>query len=170
MELFIVRHGIAQEREEFPSLCDEERALTDEGRTKTRQVARALKKLGCRPERIGTSPLRRADETARIIAKVICPEAEMEACDFLKPGGDPREAIRWLRNLDDPRPVGVMIVGHMPDVAELAGVLLVSRAEINIVFKKAGVCCISFEGQPAAGAGVLEWLMQPAQMQSLAES
>jgi len=167
MELFIVRHGIAEEREETAGRTDEERALTEEGRRRTRTIARALKKIGCQPERVGTSPLVRADETARIIAKVICPEATVEACDFLKPGGDAREAVRWLRTLEEQ---SVMIVGHMPDVAELAGVLLVNRGEFNMVFKKAGVCCIGFEKSPAGGAGVLEWLMQPAQLQAMAQT
>jgi phosphohistidine phosphatase SixA len=57
----------------------------------------------------------------------------------------------------------------MPDLAQLASALLASNTSLDIVFKKSGVCCISFDGTPRAGAGRLEWLLQPKQLRSLAK-
>ena len=158
MELFIIRHGIAQER---GSVNDADRALTSIGRRKTAVVAEGLSKLGCRPACIGTSSLRRAEETARIMAEVLCPDVPVDICEFLEPGGDPVDLVDWLREHGEE---SVMIVGHMPDVAEAASVFLAGRNDVEMVFKKAAVCCIEFDGVPAAGSGRLRWLMQPRQL------
>ena len=114
--------------------------------------------------RIGTSPLVRARQTAEILADVLDAEKELESCEFLSPGSDVEALIRWLR---DVRADSVMIVGHMPDLAHLASAMLAPKASLDIAFKKSGVCCVSFDGMPAAGAGRLEWLLQPKQLRGL---
>jgi phosphohistidine phosphatase len=166
MELYIVRHGIAQEQGEGGP-ADAERALTPDGRRKARRAAKGLKALGCRPGRLATSPLLRAEQTARIMAQVLCPDAPFEECEFLRPGVTPDAVARWLKGL---REGSVMIVGHMPDVAEVASGLLTKGAGLDIAFKKAAVCCISFDAAPDMGTGRLEWLLQPAQLSALADS
>jgi phosphohistidine phosphatase SixA len=60
-----------------------------------------------------------------------------------------------------------MLVGHMPDMAELAGWLVSPGREVNLVFKKAAVCLVSFPGRPSAGSGELEWLLQPRLLRKL---
>ena len=114
---------------------------------------------------MGTSPLPRAEETARIMAEVLCPDVPFEKCEFLRIGASAESVVGWLKGL---REDSVMIVGHMPGVAEIASSLLTKRPGLDIVFKKAAVCCISFEGAPASGSGRLEWLLQPAQLSALA--
>jgi phosphohistidine phosphatase len=161
MELYIVRHGIAEERS--PGRPDAERALTSRGRRRTRQAAEGLRALGGRPERMATSPLVRCDETARIIADVICPDVPLEVQDFLAPGATARDLLQWLRGC---REGSAMVVGHAPDVSAIAGGLL-TREGIDILFKKAAACCISFEDRPALGAGCLMWLLQPSQLRAL---
>jgi phosphohistidine phosphatase len=44
MELYLIRHGIAAERDAYAN--DEERPLTDKGRQKTGQVAKQLRERG----------------------------------------------------------------------------------------------------------------------------
>jgi phosphohistidine phosphatase len=163
MELYIVRHGEAGQALRMRGPADAARELTRDGRKETARAAKALRVLGCAPERIGTSPLARARQTAEILADVLGTK-RLEDCEFLSPASDADALIRWLKGI---RADSVMIVGHMPDLAELAAALLVPKASLDIVFKKSGVCCISFEGSPAAGAGSLEWLMQPKQLRRL---
>jgi phosphohistidine phosphatase len=158
MELYMVRHGIAELRGEKP---DDERTLVPKGVKKTRQVAQGLARLGCRPERVGTSPLVRADETAKIMTEVLCPDANYEVCEFLAPGAAASELVKWLANLEERT---VMIVGHNPDFPEMAASLLTNGGDAEIEFKKAAVCLISFEGEPKEGGGRLLWLMQPRQL------
>ena len=162
MELFIVRHGIAEEKS--PGQSDDERRLTAEGRRETRFVARALRRLDCRPQVIFSSPLPRAHETAVILAKLLCPDEAVETSDFLTPMADSAACIRWLHTLKQD---SVMLVGHMPNLGGLVCKLLARDALFDIVFKKAGCGCIVFEGPPAASRGRLQWLIQPDQLRAL---
>jgi phosphohistidine phosphatase len=165
MELLVVRHGIAQPRE--AGLADADRALTDKGRRRTAQAAEGLRRLGCRPDRIGTSPLKRARQTANILAEVLNQSAVVEACDFLVPGGGHEELLTWLRELEQD---SVMIVGHQPDLADTVVKLLCASGTFDLSFRKAAACCVSFCESRRAGAGCLEWLMQPRQLRALSEA
>ena len=66
MELYLVRHAIAEDRADAG---DDERALTEAGRAKMIRATQGLRKLKVRPDLILTSPLRRARETAEILAQ-----------------------------------------------------------------------------------------------------
>src|SRR5204862_5047285 len=66
MEIYLVRHGIAEEGHE--KLRDGSRALTDKGRRRFQKTARAFGKLGRKLDLILTSPLVRAVQTAEILA------------------------------------------------------------------------------------------------------
>ena len=161
MELYVVRHGIAEEP--AADKADAERALTARGRSRTRQAARGLRVLGCRPERVATSPFVRAEQTARIIARILCPDAPLEVQDYLAPGATARDVIRWLRGCGEE---SALIVGHAPDVSEIAGGLL-TQSRVDMVFEKAAACCISFDGTPALASGRLVWLLQPPVLHAL---
>jgi phosphohistidine phosphatase len=69
MDIFLLRHGIAHALGEDGSKTDADRTLTDEGRSKVRAVARALRAMDVRFDAIASSPLPRAAETAEIIAE-----------------------------------------------------------------------------------------------------
>ena len=165
MILYIVRHGIAQQRGGPGVSSDSERALSPKGKMRTLRVARGLQRLGCRPGRICTSPLVRAEQTAGIMAEVLCPEAPLDVCDFLAPGATTTNVVKWLRSLEEDC---AMIVGHMPDTALVASGLLAAEGAVALQFKKAAVCCISFDDPPGQGLGQLEWLLQPRQLRAIA--
>ena len=46
MQLYIVRHGIAIDRDDPKCPADPERYLTEEGKEKTKQVARGVAEIG----------------------------------------------------------------------------------------------------------------------------
>ncbi|MCD4824092.1 MAG: phosphohistidine phosphatase SixA [Phycisphaerae bacterium] len=165
MELLIVRHGIAQDRGAPGVRRDDDRVLTDMGRLYTTLAARGLRTLGCKPGHIGTSPLPRADETARIMAEVLAPDITVQKCSFMQPGGDVRDLVKWLGNRDEK---SVMIVGHMPDLAETVVALLTGHGDFDMQFRKAAACCLQFDEKPTAGTASLLWLMQPKQLRALA--
>jgi phosphohistidine phosphatase len=164
MMLYLTRHGIAQQREDPSITSDTERALTSKGIKRTQEVARGLLAIGCKPRIICTSPLRRALETAEILVKVLKPKAPMEVNDFLTPGATVAETVAWLKAQ---KTDSAMLVGHMPDLADIAAGLLCKESYIDIQFKKAGVCCISLNGAVAEGGGQLEWLLQPRQLRAI---
>ena len=87
MDLFLLRHGIAEER--FDGLDHPERALTCEGLARTAAVARSLVKHGVQVDLLLTSPFRRALETAQIamdagLASELRVEAALEPGDPLR--------------------------------------------------------------------------------------
>ena len=69
-ELYVVRHGIAVERG-TPEHRRRRAAAHPEGRERMRQIGLGLRRLGLQPDRILTSPLPRAFETAEIVADAL---------------------------------------------------------------------------------------------------
>src|SRR5689334_1713675 len=69
MHLFFLRHGDAEERR--PGLRDADRHLTPDGKAEMRQVAAGLAALDVTIDRILSSPLPRALETAQIAAEAL---------------------------------------------------------------------------------------------------
>jgi phosphohistidine phosphatase len=163
MLLYLVRHGIAEEigATQTP---DEKRPLTDDGRKKAARAANGLVSLGCKPECIVSSPLSRAYQTAEIFAKILKYKSAINLRSFLKPGGQIKNAIDFLRQTNCE---SVMFIGHMPDLSSLASALISPTPSAAIEFKKAGACCISFPGKVIAGKGMLEWLLQPKQLKKI---
>ena len=128
-ELLLWRHGIAEDR--HPDCPDQERALTAEGRQRTAAVAAELCRLQLRCDRLLSSPLRRALQTAEIgVAAGLAPDVAQEDC--LAPDGDPRPLLQagtWRR---------LGLVGHEPDLGKLAsGLLGVPAGTISV--RKAGI-------------------------------
>src|SRR5215475_9433444 len=77
MDLLIVRHAIAYDRDRARWHDDAERPLSPAGIRRARKAAAGLKELTPRPGRLLSSPLVRARETAKILTQVAgWPEAE----------------------------------------------------------------------------------------------
>jgi len=167
MLLYIVRHGIAVDIGQNGVQRDEDRMLTPIGRDRMASVADGLKALNCAPERIVSSPLVRARETAEILACRLTKSQPIETVDELSTHGTPEGTVKWLRKQNDD---SVMLVGHMPGVAELTALLAGGGLDTDIRFKKAAVACVSCEGKPLAGVGTLEWLVPPKVLRLLGEA
>jgi phosphohistidine phosphatase len=119
MKLYLVRHGPAENQSRTGR--DFDRTLTIDGRQKVQSMAAELGKRGEVPERIITSPLRRAVETGELIAGALDlhPSSEL-SCD-LEPGSDVSALVARLLG---ERAQKVMLVGHEPDMSSLASRLL----------------------------------------------
>ncbi len=164
MELFLVRHGIAADA--APGGSDAERPLTDEGRRRTARAAAGLAALGCRPGVILTSPLRRARQTADILAEALPGDAPVVETPALA-GGAPGDVLGEVRAAGAE---SVVAVGHMPDLADLASVALCRRDVVRLTFRKAGAMRLVFDGPPAPGRAWLDWLLPPRALRALAKS
>ena len=68
MRIVLLRHGPAGERDPLRWPDDRERPLTDKGVTRTRQAVRGLLRLEQSVDAVLTSPLLRAEQTARVLA------------------------------------------------------------------------------------------------------
>src|ERR1700732_1592718 len=114
MELLIVRHAIAFERDRQRWRDDGARPLSPAGMRRARKAAAGLKEFSKTPDRVLTSPLIRARQTAQILTDVAgWPRAE-EAPE-LSPGVPPLEVLALLGN----RGKLVAVVGHQPGLGAL---------------------------------------------------
>ena len=164
MELYLVRHGIAEDAAPSRGRSDADRALTAQGRRKMRAAAKGLRALKVKPARIGSSPLMRARQTADILCEVLGAKRKIEECPFLAEGPETARVLHWLR---ERKCASAMLVGHLPYLSETASELLIRSQSLNVRFRRASACCISFDGEPGAGRGKLEWLLQPHHLRAL---
>lgn len=119
---------------------------------------KAARKWKVAPQFILTSPLRRAQETAQIAAKLF-PKATLQNTDALLPGAGP-EAV-WkelgaLKNVEE-----VMVVGHQPHLGRLISYLL--EAAVAVDLKKGGMARIFTPKHIGPPRGVLKWMI-PAKL------
>lgn len=167
MQLLIVRHAIAMDREEYAKTGrpDSDRPLTDTGRRRMRKNARGLQRISPHPDLIGTSPWLRAADTARVIAETLGVE-RMETVEEMTPDHHPRELAQWLNGKVD---IGsVIVVGHEPHLGEVV-TWLMGGSGSNVEFKKGGACLLKIDGKVDAGTAILQWHLAPAQLRSLAD-
>jgi phosphohistidine phosphatase len=163
MNLYLMRHAHALDVGEKGVRTDRDRPLSRKGMEITHEVASALKTLGVQVDCVATSPYPRALQTAEIVARELG-EAPLDRCPMLEPGASPTEVTQWLRGSTLH---SVMLVGHMPDLAEIASLLICGTPTAGLMFKKAAVCRITFAASPAPGTGTLEWLLPPALLAKL---
>jgi phosphohistidine phosphatase len=163
-ELYVVRHGIAVEPGS-PGITDSERMLTPKGRKRMRQIACGLRRLGIAPDRIVTSPLPRARETAEIVAGVLELDHRLEESESLHASREAAAIRDWLLAQADSR---LMIVGHNPALSDLVGLLTTGLANPYVCeLKKGGAAALS----PRSGGGfVLDWVAPPRLLRLLGEA
>ena len=162
LELYLIRHGVAAERgEDWPD--DSKRPLTSDGIAKLRKEARGLAALDVAIEQIVCSPLVRTRQTADVIAETLKSKPGVVTSDALAPAGTPAAVIQELSKYV--RKSGVALVGHEPNLGELAAHLIGARHAIE--FKKGAVCRIDFEVLPPKGSGQLRWFVTPKMLRRL---
>jgi phosphohistidine phosphatase len=165
MQIYLVRHAIAEQRdaEQWPD--DRDRPLTPKGEQRFRKAARGLGKLVSSVDIAFSSPLERAWRTAVILREEIG-WPDPAAWAQLEPGRSPQQAMLALAPHAS---VGsVALVGHEPGLSDLASYLLVGAGKgAEIVMKKGGVALLWVDGPPHAGHATLEWLLTPRVLRSL---
>jgi phosphohistidine phosphatase len=164
-EFYIMRHGIAALRAGTTVPDDAKRPLTPEGKQKMSSIASGLVNVGLDVDWIVSSPLVRAVETAEIVKEALSSNPALESCDALRPGGSGEALIAFLAKRRDWR--RVLVVGHEPDLGELAARLIGAGRNANMPFKKGGCCLISFPVFPPKAPGRLMWWLTPRIMKKL---
>jgi len=152
MKLYLLRHGAAENQSATGR--DADRALTADGRQRTRLVAIELAKRGESPKRIISSPLHRAVETAEVIAGALGSGIAPEQRDELAPGG---RAYALVRQLVAEGAKKVMLVGHEPDLSSLALLLLPHWSGASQGFDKSMVLGVRVRGAQSKRTAT-DWL------------
>lgn len=137
MELYLIRHGIAQEKD--LAIEDEERSLTKEGQDKTKAVAKRLYELGLRFDVMVASPLVRSLQTAEIFS-FLQPKGKFQVSNDLAPYGSLHSWLTWLEAQQYPLDTKLAIIGHEPNLGEWASMLVWGEVkEEALILKKAGI-------------------------------
>jgi phosphohistidine phosphatase len=163
IELYLIRHAIAAERgPNYPD--DRERPLTSEGIARFKLAVDGLKEIAVSVDLVLTSPLVRAKHTAELLVAGLPSQPRTEELDALAPGGRLPAVLDAVSTFSK-RYRKIALVGHQPDLGELAAKLLQARGEIE--FKKGAVCCIQLDGAMPTGPGVLRWLLPPKALRKM---
>ena len=158
MQMYIVRHGIAIDREDPKCPPDPERYLTEEGVEKTKQVAKGVAALGITGDLFLTSPYVRAAQTAGIFASALdYAKQKIRRTDLLLPGAEPTQLFRELAK--DKQASTVFLFGHAPQLDDIIATALGSKKHVASL-KKAGVAFLELKRLSPA-IGQLVWLATP---------
>ena len=155
-ELYLVRHALAAERgDDWPD--DAKRPLTTNGVSRFREVVEGLAWFDVGLDEIYSSPLVRARQTADLLSAGIDGQPPVRTLEQLSPGHEVADVIAELAKRVKRRRVA--LVGHEPDLGELAAALLgASRA---LAFRKGGVCRIDVDRIAPSTPGSLIWFLPP---------
>jgi len=153
MKVYFLRHGIAEDH--AASGSDRDRRLTEEGVAEMEKEAKGLKRLAPKLDLLLTSPYPRARRTAEIVADALGLSDRLHVDERLAPGfrlGDLQEIVE-----EHPHVLRLMLVGHNPDLPDIAGHL---SGEANLDLKKGGLIRVDAD-MIEPGSGTLEWLLPP---------
>ena len=167
MDLYILRHGLADDRSEWIQGKDRGRPLTKEGRKTTRRSAKAMAELGLRFDWILSSPYVRARDTALIVADHFGLRKSVELRDELTPMGNPEELTKVLAS-GNKSAEPVLIVGHEPFLSRYASVLLTGHAVPRLRLKKGGLCKLQITHLRFGACAELQWLLTARQLTKIA--
>jgi phosphohistidine phosphatase len=155
MDLYILRHGIAEDVSE--SGLDRDRVLTKEGIEKTKAAGKALRKLEVQFDAIFTSPYARARRTAEIVAEELELSSVLHLVDALGAASSAEAVLTELQKIIR-KHACILVVGHEPILSSLISLLLSGSASLSIALKKGGLCKLNCV-RPEAGAARLDWLL-----------
>jgi phosphohistidine phosphatase len=159
IDVYLVRHAIAEQRDFVRWPDDAERPLSPAGRTRFRVAALGLRELVPEIDVVLASPYVRSVQTAEVLAEVTGWPAAQPAPQLA--GNRPApDALALLRSLEG---VGsVALVGHDPCLSSLTSLLAAGdEGALRLEVKKGGVVFLACPGAPAPGAGVLRWSVSP---------
>ena len=164
MNLYMLRHGVAVDRDpkSFPN--DALRPLTLKGEDRVRLVAEAMRALELDFDVILSSPFLRARQTAELVAVELASRRILQINEALVPTGDPRVLLRHITRMK-PAPENVLLVGHEPYLSELVSVLISGSPDAAIDLKKNGLARLETTQRLKYGrCATLNWLLTPRQL------
>jgi phosphohistidine phosphatase len=167
MNLYFMRHGIAADRADTgEQSLDRERRLTPKGIKRMNKAANGLVALSLSFDRILTSPLERARQTAKIVAQTLQLEERVEEIEQLSPNQSVQDLIAALGAYAGQK--DILLVGHEPLLSSTISFLLSGTAGAEIRLKKGGLCCLEVDSVRSRKSTVLHWALTPKQLRLMA--
>jgi phosphohistidine phosphatase len=150
MALYVAQHG-----KSLPASEDPKKGLSKDGQLETQRIAEVAAGYQVHVSRILHSGKQRARQTAEIFEQYLTPEGGSEACDGMKPLDDVTLFTPTL-----PLDQDVMLVGHLPFLERLIGLLVCDNPE-KMVFKlqNSGIVCLDYLDE--SQLIVIRWALMP---------
>ncbi len=150
MFLYLVQHADAHSKEN-----DASRSLSSEGISDIKKVAEYAAQLNVAVHQIIHSGKMRSLQTAQVLADHVIVDMEVLESDGLLPMDDP---IIWYDRMPSISN-DIMLVGHLPHLAKLSGLLLCGNKDKCVVnFEKGCVVCMKRSDE---GIWAIEWIVKP---------
>ena len=156
MDLFVLRHGEAGNRKKM-IVVDTKRTLTAAGRKEIDEIAKGISRLKIKPDKIITSPLARARETAEIVAKVQ-KSKNLEEWEELKPEGNRQQFYDKLSKFKSDS--SILVVGHEPYLTTMICEIMEASGG-HMLLKKGGLARVRIDAFTPKVRGELRWLLSP---------
>jgi phosphohistidine phosphatase len=144
---YLVRHGDA-----LSAQVDAERPLSQRGRKEVAALGQLALNRNVQVAEICHSGIRRAGETAEILASYLKPSRGVRQIAGLLPEDDPALGKAELESIDEP----VMWVGHLPYMNRLGALLVTDAAAVEFT-PAAMLCCNKIDTR-----WQIEWRLAPA--------
>ncbi len=154
MKLYLVQHAQANSEQDDPS-----RGLSEQGLSDIGKIARKAESLRINVSRIFHSGKKRAQQTAETLAGSLNPAGGgVSFTEGLAPMDDPGIWAECLSTYEG----DIALVGHLPHLGKLAGLLLCGNEENKAVsFTNAGIVCFNRNDDVSWS---LEWTLTPWQI------
>jgi phosphohistidine phosphatase len=163
MYVYFVRHASAGQHRADPAK-DEKRPLDSDGIAQCNLMGRALATLDTHIDLILSSPLKRASQTASLIANELAYEDRIVLTPALRPEAN---YARFTALLDEhARQEAIMVVGHNPNLSEFLGRVVGGGSRAGMDLKKGAVARVEVDRR----RGILHWLLTPKIVRTFQES
>jgi len=160
MIVYFLRHASAGHHLANPAQ-DEKRPLDDQGIEQCTQVGRALAALDVHVDAVISSPLKRATQTASLVANEIGFDGKLQRTPALHPNAR-MEVFRELLDRNA-KLEAVLVVGHNPSLSQFLSLLISEGAsESSVDLKKCAVARADLSGR----MGILKWVLTPKMVQT----
>ena len=165
MDIYFLRHANAGEPRVNPAK-DEKRPIDKLGIEQSHAVGRALAALDVSPDVIISSPLRRATQTAAVVASELGYEDKVILDAALRPEAGFEKFLELLGRHS--RRDAIMVVGHNPSMTVFLNQLLSGGGPLNAIeLKKGGVAKVEKDGRKPA---VLKWCVPPKVVRAIQQA
>jgi phosphohistidine phosphatase len=155
MTVYFLRHASAGKKM-LNSQKDEGRPLDEEGVLQARYIGRMLANLDIQVECIISSPLKRALQTATLVANELAFENPVHTEDALGPEATFDQFQEMLA--DYRKYESVIVVGHNPSFTEFfSKTISENSGTAQVEFKKGAVAKVEMRGR----SGALHWFVTP---------
>ena len=156
MIVYFLRHASAGQHKSNPAK-DERRPLDDDGIRQAHDVGRALAALDVQLDAVLSSPLKRATQTASLVANEIGFESKLEIVAGLRPDATYTTFQALVRKHESQD--AIMVVGHNPSLSEFLSMMISSGTNKNAAdLRKGAVAKVEVTGRRSAW---LHWCLTP---------